>query len=205
MDARFGEELGNEEAKDPGTRMNHPLAVVSHLSFRLLAIVVYLLCGWFSDSFVGSFVAIVILLSLDFWTVKNITGRLLVGLRWWNYVDDAGLSHWVFEARKESEQHKISPVESRVFWTTLFLFPILWVVFFFVSLFGLKFKWFVVVCIGLALNGANLYGYIKCKLGKKQTLSGAATSFFQQNVLRSVMLSNPSPPVRLPEDPIHTI
>ena len=27
-------------------------------------------------------------------------GRLLVGLRWWNYVDDDGKSHWVYEARK---------------------------------------------------------------------------------------------------------
>jgi hypothetical protein len=29
-----------------------------------------------------------------------LTGRLMVGLRWWNYVDDEGQSHWVFEARK---------------------------------------------------------------------------------------------------------
>ena len=29
-----------------------------------------------------------------------IVGRLLVGLRWWNYVDDDGKSHWVYEARK---------------------------------------------------------------------------------------------------------
>lgn len=61
-----------------------------------------MLCGWFSDSFITSFVFVVLLLSADFWTVKNITGRLLVGLRWWNYVDDAGASHWVFESRKVS-------------------------------------------------------------------------------------------------------
>lgn len=42
----------------------------------------------------------VLLLSMDFWTVKNITGRLMVGLRWWNYVDDDGKSHWIFESRK---------------------------------------------------------------------------------------------------------
>jgi hypothetical protein len=29
-----------------------------------------------------------------------IAGRLMVGLRWWNYIDDDGKSHWVFEARK---------------------------------------------------------------------------------------------------------
>uniref|UniRef100_T1J1S7 Golgi apparatus membrane protein TVP23 homolog n=1 Tax=Strigamia maritima TaxID=126957 RepID=T1J1S7_STRMM len=171
----------------PTTNSNfirHPCAVASHLFFRVLALVVYLLCGWFSESFIGSFVVIIILLSLDFWAVKNVTGRLLVGLRWWNYVDEQGLSHWVYEARRDLSL--VSPVEARLFWTTLFLFPLLWLIFFFVSLFSLKFKWFVVVCIAIALNGANLYGYIKCKLGKKQTLGNAATSFFQQNVLKSV-------------------
>ena len=41
-----------------------------------------MLCGWFSDGFIGSFVAIILLLSLDFWTVKNITGRIMAGLRY---------------------------------------------------------------------------------------------------------------------------
>lgn len=71
-----------------------------HLGFRIAAIVVYMLCGWFSNSFIASFVTVVLLLSMDFWTVKNITGRLMVGLRWWNYVDDNGKSHWVFESKK---------------------------------------------------------------------------------------------------------
>ena len=68
--------------------------------FRVTAFVVYMFCGWFSASFIASFVTVVLLLSMDFWTVKNITGRLMVGLRWWNYVDDNGKSHWVFESRK---------------------------------------------------------------------------------------------------------
>lgn len=33
---------------------------------------------------------------------QNVSGRLLVGLRWWNQVDEDGRSHWVFEARKVS-------------------------------------------------------------------------------------------------------
>lgn len=40
------------------------------------------------------------LLSIDFWTVKNITGRLLVGLRWWNFVDAEGNNHWRYESAK---------------------------------------------------------------------------------------------------------
>ncbi|KAJ7382609.1 Golgi apparatus membrane protein TVP23 B [Desmophyllum pertusum] len=50
-----------------------------HLLFRVAAIIAYLLCGWLSDSFITNFVVIVLLLSFDFWTVKNVTGRLLSG------------------------------------------------------------------------------------------------------------------------------
>lgn len=78
----------------------HPYVTLFHLAFRIAAIIVYLLCGLFSNSFIASFVTVVLLLSMDFWTVKNITGRLMVGLRWWNYVDDDGKSHWIFESRK---------------------------------------------------------------------------------------------------------
>lgn len=78
----------------------HPYVAFFHLFFRGLALATYILCGWFSDSFITSFVFVILLLSADFWTVKNITGRLLVGLRWWNYVDDEGVSHWVYESKE---------------------------------------------------------------------------------------------------------
>lgn len=35
-----------------------------------------------------------------FFNVNCIVGRILVGLRWWNYVDSEGKSHWIYEARK---------------------------------------------------------------------------------------------------------
>lgn len=47
-------------------------------------------------------VLVVILLSLDFWTVRNVSGRILCGLRFWNQVDDDGTSFWVFEHRSVS-------------------------------------------------------------------------------------------------------
>ena len=34
------------------------------------------------------------------WQVKNVSGRLLVGLRWWNEVTDEG-SNWRFESLTE--------------------------------------------------------------------------------------------------------
>ena len=96
-----------------------------------MIISVYLLCGWYSDSFIGSFVSIILLLSLDFWTVKNITGRFMVGLRWWNYIDNDGESKWVFESRSSEQDpaspQKLSSTEIYIFWAGLVAAPALWV------------------------------------------------------------------------------
>ena len=34
--------------------------------------------------------------------LPRLVGRLLVGLRWWNYIDEDGKSHWIYESRKVS-------------------------------------------------------------------------------------------------------
>ena len=36
------------------------------------------------------FIIVLILGAIDFWVIKNISGRLLVGLRWWNSIDEEG-------------------------------------------------------------------------------------------------------------------
>lgn len=65
---------------------------------QVAAILTYLVCGLFSASYVINFVITIAMLAIDFWTVKNVTGRLLVGLRWWNDVDERGASTWKFES-----------------------------------------------------------------------------------------------------------
>lgn len=57
----------------------------------------YILSALFFDSFVIIFVVTVLLAALDFWVVKNVSGRILVGLRWWNEINDEGESVWKFE------------------------------------------------------------------------------------------------------------
>ncbi|XP_037286481.2 Golgi apparatus membrane protein TVP23 homolog B isoform X1 [Rhipicephalus microplus] len=174
----------------------HRMAAFFHLAFRTTALLTYLLCRLFTDSFVSSFVCILLLLCMDFWTVKNVTGRLLVGLRWWNYVDDAGKSHWVFESRKAGEQ-TTDASEASLFWMGLIGAPVLWTLFFFVSLFSWNFQWLMVTMIALALNGANLYGYIRCRLGSKGSMKAAASNFFGQQLLRGMFSKKEAaPPAR---------
>ncbi|CAJ0926694.1 unnamed protein product, partial [Ranitomeya imitator] len=118
----------------------------------------------------------------DLCHLQNITGRLLVGLRWWNQVDDDGKSHWVYESRKTGK--KSSEAESRIFWLGLISCPIIWVIFAFTALFSLKVKWLAVVIMGVSLQGANLYGYIKCKVGSPKNLTSIATNYFGGQFLR---------------------
>ena len=59
------------------------MACIATFGFKAAAIVFYLLIGNFISN-ISTFIIVIILSSLDFWVVKNITGRLLVGLRWWS-------------------------------------------------------------------------------------------------------------------------
>uniref|UniRef100_A0A8D8ZLH0 Golgi apparatus membrane protein TVP23 homolog n=1 Tax=Cacopsylla melanoneura TaxID=428564 RepID=A0A8D8ZLH0_9HEMI len=192
--------FGEEEFNRPGTLV-HPYVTFFHLFFRSLAIVSYMFTGLFSSSgFIASFVFIVLLLSMDFWTVKNISGRLMVGLRWWNYVDDNGKSHWQFESRK----NRVNGTEAKIFWTSLIVCQVMWCLFLLTSLFGFNFKWMLLVGIALTLNFANLYGYLRCKMGgnadNKSLLSSVSSMssglFFSQvaSTLSSLATKNAMPP-----------
>ncbi|XP_072497042.1 Golgi apparatus membrane protein TVP23 homolog C isoform X2 [Notamacropus eugenii] len=171
-------------------KIRHPVASFFHLFFRIGAIIVYLLCELLSSSFIACMVTIILLLSCDFWTVKNITGRLMVGLRWWNHIDDDGKSHWVFESRKELKQEKrtSSEAESRIFWLGLITCPIMWVIFAFSALFSFKLKWLAVVTMGVVLQGANLYGYIRCKVGNQSNLTSMATTYLGKQFLKRIII-----------------
>lgn len=173
--------------KSKGTKIKHPVASFFHLFFRVSAILVYLLCEIVSSSLITCMVTIILLLSCDFWTVKNITGRLMVGLRWWNQVDDDGKSHWVFESRKGTGKQLASDSESRIFWLGLIVCPVIWVIFVFSALFSFKIKWLAVVIMGLVLQGANMYGYVRCKVGSKTELKSMATNYFGRQFLKQAL------------------
>ena len=91
----------------------------------------YLFGVLFIHNFVLVFIFTLLLLSLDFYYLKNIAGRRLVGLRWWNEVNTStGDSHWVFESRDAGqgtgmgEQNK---TDKRFFWLAIYMAPALWV------------------------------------------------------------------------------
>ncbi|TNY21640.1 DUF846-domain-containing protein [Rhodotorula diobovata] len=148
-DAAAGESIWSQSA--------HPVALFFLYAFRCAAIATYLLCGFFVESYVFSTVLVVVLLSLDFWTVRNVSGRVLVGLRFWNQVDDDGTSFWVFESR--SPEQPANAVDAKMFWIAMYSFPAAWILLLFVGLLKFNISFLPIVMLALVFNVTNTVGY----------------------------------------------
>ncbi|CAH7689610.1 hypothetical protein BY996DRAFT_4583869 [Phakopsora pachyrhizi] len=161
---------------------SHPIALFFLYLFRSLAIATYLLCGFFSDSYVFSTVIVVILLSADFWTVKNVSGRVLVGLRFWNQVDDVGASYWVFESRDPSQP--ANAVDSKMFWIAVYAFPLAWVFLLFIGILKFNLSFLPIVILALIFNFTNTIGFTYADRDAKKRwasgISSGATGLFNQ-------------------------
>lgn len=146
-----------------------------HVFFKALAILVYFFSAWFfSDSYVLTFVVVTILSAMDFWTVKNVSGRLLVGLRWWNHVDDDGKNNWRFESFED--QRYIHPKDSSFFWAALFGAPVAWGFLGFAAFVTFKFMWGLLTCVALGTSVVNVVGYVQCKKDARKKLSALGGS-----------------------------
>jgi hypothetical protein len=100
------------------------------------------------------FIITILLLAIDFYYLKNIAGRRLVGLRWWNEVDTStGDSRWVFESA-DPETRTINATDKRFFWIALYAQPVMWVLLAIVALASLKFIWLTLV--GECISGGGV-------------------------------------------------
>ena len=92
------------------------------------------------------FILTILLLAADFYYLKNIAGRRLVGLRWWNEVDIAtGDSKWVFESA-EGRGDTGNRTDSRFFWLALYAQPAWWVLLAVWSLVSFRWTWLSIIC-----------------------------------------------------------
>ncbi|KAI3837305.1 hypothetical protein MKX03_000705, partial [Papaver bracteatum] len=92
----------------------------------------------------------VLLVVLDFWVVKNVSGRILVGLRWWNEINELGES-------------SLSRMNLWLFWWSLYLIAVAWIFLgiFYVIRFQPDYVFVVRVCFTLSI--ANIVGFTKCR------------------------------------------
>ncbi|KAL2122521.1 hypothetical protein VTJ04DRAFT_2976 [Mycothermus thermophilus] len=156
---------------------SHPITLLTFLAFRVSSLLVYLFGLLFTDNLVMIFIITILLLAADFYYLKNIAGRRLVGLRWWNEVDPAtGDSHWVFES-SEPGTKVINPTDSRFFWIALYVQPVFWIALALVAVLTFKFIWLPLVAIALVLTITNTLAFSKCdKFSQASNFAGSAFS-----------------------------
>ncbi|WOL04021.1 hypothetical protein Cni_G12742 [Canna indica] len=147
----------------------NPKTCLFHVVFKASALAFYILSALFIDNFVIIFVITVFLAALDFWVVKNVSGRILVGLRWWNEIDEQGESLWKFECLDQESLSRINKKDSWLFWWTLYLTAVAWIFLGIFSLIRLQADYLLVIGVCLSLSIANIVGFTKChKDAKKQ-------------------------------------
>ncbi|KAH8737332.1 hypothetical protein BGZ61DRAFT_438121 [Ilyonectria robusta] len=162
----------------------HPITLLTFLGFRISSVLVYFLGLWLTSSMIMIFIITILLLASDFYYLKNIAGRRLVGLRWWNEVDpQTGDSQWVFES-SEPGSKDITPTDSRFFWLALYIQPMLWVLMFILALVQLQFLWLPLVIIALVLTIMNTLAFSRCdKFSQASNMAGSA---FGGNIATSI-------------------
>ncbi|KAJ1442873.1 hypothetical protein B484DRAFT_441912 [Ochromonadaceae sp. CCMP2298] len=162
----------------------HPVTIVFHLLFKSLALFIYVFGSWITSNFIFTFVICIVLLAFDFWTVKNISGRLLVGLRWWSYVKEDGSNEWIFESLEDMAE--ISAVDSRMFWGGLYVSPLCWSLLLVVGVLRLKFEYMPIVGAALVLNLANIIGYLKCSSSAKEKVKSMMEQGMKQGSMAAL-------------------
>mmetsp|Transcript_2634 Transcript_2634/g.10526 ORF Transcript_2634/g.10526 Transcript_2634/m.10526 type:complete len:198 (-) Transcript_2634:102-695(-) len=167
-----GEQQSEGQAAQQAKQSAHPRVLMAHVLFKGAALAFYLLGTLLFSSYVHAFVLVGLCMGADFWVTQNVSGRLLVGLRWWNEVAEDGSSVWRYDSL--SDMGRVNSYDSTVFWWTLYLYPGAWIALSLMALFGLKFTWLLIAMLGVMLGAANTIGYTRCSREAKQRISNLA-------------------------------
>jgi hypothetical protein len=89
-----------------------------------------------------------------------VTGRLLVNLRWWSEINEIGEEIWIYES--DNGKKAVGKTDSFIFWTALYIYPLVWAVFGLMDLLGFKFLWINLCVICFTLSFSNASGYYYC-------------------------------------------
>jgi len=148
-------------------KSSHPSQIILHVAFKALSLFFYIVNP--SSSFVTSFTVIILLLSADFYVTKNLTGRKLAKLRWWNSLDESGNNIWTYECLDETDANiSINKADVSFFWSVLYVYPLIWATFLVLGVVRFKFDWCLLCGVGTGLVAANLIGFSRCDKEKRK-------------------------------------
>ena len=156
-----------ESFKNTVVNSTSPVLSSSYIVFKTAPILIYLLAYSFG-SFTNITILLIIIKSMEFYTVQNIFGRKLVGLRW-SYDKD-----FKYESFKQYGLEDFgNPLDKIIFWYGMYLPIALWLVFCITTLFCFKFIYFFIVLYCLFLEVYQYYGFRGCYYHKDESSNEA--------------------------------
>ncbi|RNF05724.1 protein FAM18B1 [Trypanosoma rangeli] len=145
----------------------HPFVAFFHVAFKAGALLTFILGSLLISSYVTIFVATILFLAADFWVTKNVSGRLLVCLRWWNEVKEDGSTCWIFESAPDADA-RVNAFDKWFFWITTGGNFGVWVL---LVIFNVMSSRLPMTVIGAVLGGANFIGFLKCSRDAKKRVT----------------------------------
>eukprot|EP01017_Pseudomicrothorax_dubius_P014357 TRINITY_DN1674_c0_g2_i1.p1 TRINITY_DN1674_c0_g2~~TRINITY_DN1674_c0_g2_i1.p1 ORF type:complete len:190 (-),score=59.93 TRINITY_DN1674_c0_g2_i1:148-717(-) len=161
------------------TKAAHPKVCFFSILFKALSLFCYFMWKFTDSQF--PLIMSIISAACDFWFNKNISGRILVGLRWKSEIQEDGEEKWIFECR--SDESKNNSVDTNIFWGSQILFTAIWIAFAIANIFGPDFFKIAINGFMIAMIGTNLFAYYKCSKAQQQRL----TSFVTQKATEAAM------------------
>eukprot|EP00955_Chlamydomonas_euryale_P049921 354411-Chlamydomonas_euryale.AAC.19 len=155
------------------------------------AIVWFLLCTFFIKGFVLNFVISIVLIALDFWTVRplpwedlNVAVRVVQSSAMRRHASMRSSSSSSMRFCADPDVHdtmrlgsrNYNPSEKTWFWVALVGNVGAWAALALMEIFRLKFDYLIIPIIGLTLGSSNLVGYFKCSREAKDQLQSMTTS-----------------------------
>lgn len=150
--------------------------------------VFYMFGSWFTSNFILIFVVCILLLAFDFWTVKNVSGRLLVGLRWWSFVKEDGNPEFRYESLDDMTE--ISSFDSLVFWRSMWISIAFWICMLVLGVVRLQFTYMPIVGAALALNYFNATNYYQCSAEATEKLQKMVRNGMRHSAVSSALESS---------------
>ena len=167
-------DMGNQNDQNEGKKIKldfikkskSPQVALMTVSLKLLALIIFLFFNIFTSNEALVMIIVISLIAADFWYTKNISGRILVGLRWWNNYDaNTQENTWKFESKNEIKEPNI---DRKTFWFSLYGFAGIWLILFIWECIMFNFNWAFLCLISLVISGTNVYGFFRCSKVQQQ-------------------------------------
>ncbi len=157
-------------------KSSYPLIALITVILKLSSIISYFILSLFISNEALIMIIIILLGSADFWMTKNISGRILVGLRWYNLLKiETNQEIWRFEGKNEIKEANADRV---TFWTSLYLYNLIWIFLFLWELIRINFVWSFICLILCILAFTNTYGFFRCSSLQQKGAVYVAKKYF---------------------------